>query len=468
MNHVANPLHRAISNGNPALTSRFAIVFAAVVVGICAFTGTAAARGPSSLAGTQPFSTTSHVATWALDDGCTAGGGARAGFVHSWVTFAESSCGPNAKKALNNCHAGNRMYCFTIQYLETATSQTINSLRESPFSSWWLHAPGSASPISSDGTYIVNQANPAVQKFYGSYVRSHYNQDEGLMLDGQAPSLAEMLYDSRCNCSRTREIRTNAQLQAAHRKFSEALTHRNGQPFLQIDNALAPNPYLPQGVNMISPQHGVYGLVIEGYPENFGQLDAYYTTLLDQIAYVETRTKGFVMPLSYGNAGASYQQQSRRVQEATIMLGYSKGHIVDWEDLDRGSSDLSIWPEEGIYPTHPLESMKRPSGRGCLAGKGTLCSKGGHNSLRVAHGVYRREFGTCYDRNVMFGDCAGIVNTSSNWVTVKASWLHRSYGHVITFVGGDSQSGGSLDLHDAAFHAGSTAIAPHDAILLAH
>jgi hypothetical protein len=68
----------------------------------------------------------------------------------------------------------------------------------------------------------------------------------------------------------------------------------------------------------------------------------------------------------------------------------------------------------------------------------------------------------------MFGDCAAIVNTSSNWVTVKGSWLHRSYGHVITFVGGDSQSGGALDLHDAAFHAGSTAIAPRDAVLLAH
>jgi hypothetical protein len=355
-----------------------------------------------------------------------------------------------------------------IQYLETATSNGLATIAGSPSSSWWLHepSPNGGTPIISGGNYIVDQANPAVQAFFRSYVRRNYNSDDGLMLDGQAPALSEELYNASCGCQRTREIATNAALQAAHRKFSEALTHRNGAPFIQIDNALAPNPFLPQGINMLNAAHGVDGLVIEGDPESYGTLDPYYSTLLDQIAAVATKKQGFVMALSYGYAGASSQQQSRRVQEGTVMLGYSPGHLVDWEDLELGSGNLAIWPEEGIYPTHPIESMHRPGGRGCLAGRGDVCSVGGHNSLQVAHGVYRREFGACYDRNARIGSCAAIVNTTGSWVTVRSSWLRRTYRHQIAFVGGDVQSGGGLSLA-APFAAGVTAIAPYDAVLMA-
>jgi hypothetical protein len=466
MNHLGSHPEGKIASRGRAVTNRILAVVVVAVTGLGVFAGSSGARGPSSLAGTRPFRTRAHVATWALDDGCGGGAGASAQLVRRWLTFAESSCGPHARKALQNCRAHGTKYCFVIQYLETATNQTITSPTASPFSDWWLHPPGGGSPIVANGKYIINQANPSVQAWYRSYVRRNYNSDDGLMLDGQAPALSEILYNANCNCSRTREIRSNAALQAAHRRFAQALTHRNGTPFLQIDNALAPNPYLPQGINMISPSRGVYGLVIEGYPENFGELDPYYTTLLDQMAAVDTRTKGFMMLLSYGNAGADYQDQSRRVQEATVLLGYSQGHVVDWDDVELGSSDLSVWPEEGIYPTHPLESMARPRGRGCLTGSGNPCTRGGHNSLRVADGVYRREFGACYDNNRPIGACAAIVNATADWVTVRSSWLHRDYGHAITFIGGDVQSGGSLGLHDASFHAGSTVIPPDDAVLL--
>jgi hypothetical protein len=172
------------------------------------------------------------------------------------------------------------------------------------------------------------------------------------------------------------------------------------------------------------------------------------------------------VPLSYGQAGAADQDQSRRVQEATILLGYSPGHLVDWADLEQGSSDLAVWPEEGIYPTDPLESMSAPGGSGCLAGTGVVCSTGGHNDLQVAPGVYRREFGDCYEQSASVGACAAIVNTTASPVTVPASWLTQVYGHQVTLDGGDVQSGGTVELTGAPFTPGATTIPAHDATLL--
>ena len=149
---------------------------------------------------------------------------------------------------------------------------------------------------------------------------------------------------------------------------------------------------------MLNESSGVHGLLKEGSPEYDGRLDPYYSTLLDEIAYVADETSGFVVPLSYGQAGASNQAQSRRVQEATMLLGYSPGHLVDWADLEQGSDDLAVWPEEGVYPTQPVQSMSAPGGSGCLGGTGAVCSTGGHNDLQVAPGVYRLSSGPAMTR----------------------------------------------------------------------
>jgi hypothetical protein len=316
------------------------------------------------------------------------------------------------------------------------------------------------------GGQLINQSNPGVQSFFQSYVRTNYNADDGLMMDDQSASLSSELYYSSCGCSSTNEASSDAALQAAHGAMSAAMTHSSGQPFTQIDNTLPANPYLPQGLGMLNTSTGVDGLLAEGEPVDDGTLDPYYSTLLDQIADVDNTTSSFVVPLSYGQAGASYQQQSRRVQEATILLGYSPGHLVDWADLEQGSGDLAVWPEEGIYPTDPVQSMSAPGGSGCLAGTGEVCSTGGHNGLQVAPGVYRREFGTCDNQGVPFGACATIVNTTGSPVTVQSSWLTHSYSHQVTFSGGDVQSGGTISLTGASFTPGSTTVATHDAILV--
>jgi hypothetical protein len=426
---------------------------------------------------TQAPAVQTHTDTWAYDDCGNGGADAGASVVRQWVTYAEANCGPGGDaKAVSDCHPGATASCDVIQYLDTNWiypngSPPWKAFSGAASSDWFQHMPGSQTArITSSGYgggYLINQSSPAVRSFFQSYVRTNYNADNGLMMDDQSSGLSTQLYYSPCHCNSSNELGSNAALRAAHERMSAAMTHTSGEPFVQVDNTLPPNPYLPQGLDMLNRSSRVQGLISEGAPESNGTLDRFYSTLLDQIAYVANETNSFVVPLSYGQAGASYQQQSRRVQEATILLGHSPGHLVDWADLEQGSNHLAVWPEEGIYPTDPLQSMGTPGGSGCLAGSGVVCSTGGHNDLQVAPGVYRREFGACYDRGVRFGPCATIVNTTASPVTIRSSWLTRSYGHRITFDGGDVQSGGTINPAGSAFTPGGTTVGADDAALLA-
>jgi hypothetical protein len=437
------------------------------------------ARKPSARAASVPsgnsWSTfSSHIDTWALDD-CGEGSNTPSSLVRAWASYVETNCGPGAEtKALADCHSGGANFCKVIQYLDTnwiyqQGSPPYSQFNQDASASWYQQVQGSGARVqtgSYSGGFLINQLSSGVQSFFRNYVRTNYNAVDGLMMDDQSSGLSTQLYYSSCGCKQTQDVQSSASLRSAHEAMSAAMTHSNGQQFNQIDNTLPANPYLPQGLDMLD-KSGVNGLLKEGSPEYNGHLDPYYSTLLDEISYAADKTRGFVVPLSYGQAGASYQDQSRRVQEATMLLGYSPGHLVDWANLEQGSNNLSVWPEEGIYPTRPLQSMSAPGGSGCLAGSGNVCSTGGHNDIQVAPGVYRREFGACYDKGVQFGACAAIVNTTSSPVTISSSWLKNSYGHVISLTGGDVQSGGSVDLNGRSFTPGSTTVAPHDATLLA-
>jgi hypothetical protein len=440
---------------------------------------TAGHRGSNlSFSGPASWSTFSnHTETWAYDDCANGGSNASSSEVRSWVNYAEANCGPGGDaKTLTDCHANGTVFCNVIQYLDTNWIYPNGSPPWKPFSqaassSWYQHTPGSqTNRILSKGYgggFLIDQNNSGVRSFFHDYARSNYNNVDGLMMDDQSSSLSTQLYYSSCGCSSSNEVASTPALRAAHEGMSSVMTHTNGQHFLQVDNTLPPNPNLPQGLDMLSRSSGTHGLITEGAPEDNGTLDPFYSTLLDQIAYVANRTDSFVVPLSYGDAGASSEARSRLVQEGTMLLGYSPGHLVDWADLEQNTNNLAVWPEEGIYPTRPLESMSAPGGSGCLAGNGNVCSTGGHTDLQVAPGVYRREFGSCYDKGIQFGACASIVNTTSSPVTISGSWLKHSYGHVITLNGGDVQSGGSVDLNGSAFRPGSTTVAPQDATLLA-
>ena len=72
-----------------------------------------------------------------------------------------------------------------------------------------------------------------------------------------------------------------------------------------------------------------------------------------------------------------------------------------------------------------------------------------------------------YDQGVGFGPCAAIVNDTSGVVSVSPTWLTHSYTHQITMVGGDVQSGGSINTAGAPFVPFVTEVPVHDAMLLA-
>jgi hypothetical protein len=459
---------------------RLLVITAALIAAATATVWTAGAsagahpsssRAPRALAaGGVP----AHTETWAFDDGCNGGRGASARLVRHWLTYAESNCGGAAKFARHKCRAHGRSYCSVMQYLDPDWNFPFDGehrgLVRRASESWFLHEPGSSSRVFSNsygGGFLVNQRNQAVRAFFHSFVARYYNRDDGLLLDWQSPNLAQLLYYSSCHCRVTNEIRSSATLRAGHQQMSAALTHRHGAPFVQIDNTLAPNQFLPQGLHMLNHSIGVDGWSAEGEPINYGYLDPFYATLLDQMAYIAAKTRGVVMPLSRGDAGARYEARSRRVQEATVLLAYRPGHVVDWADLEQGTGRLAVWPEEGIYPTLPLQTMHAPGGHGCLQGHGVVCHKGGHNDVSVAHHVYRREFAACYSNRIPIGPCAAIMNTTGHAVTVRRSWLRQTYHHQIRFKGSDVQTGGRLKLRGSGFTAGATKVPAQDAMLLA-
>lgn len=162
------------------------------------------------------------------------------------------------------------------------------------------------------------------------------------------------------------------------------------------------------------------------------------------------------------------------------MLGWDTSNqqdgVVSWEDLEQDTSNLSAFPEQGIVPTGPLQSMAAPSGTcSFTSGAGTYCSVGGHNSLQPAAAptnVFVREFHDCYNQGTEFGACAAIVNASGSTQTIQSSWLAQTYAHSVTLSSGANAGsivdGGTININGATFTAGSTTVPTGDAIILTH
>jgi hypothetical protein len=416
-----------------------------------------------------------HVETWVYDDGCNGGKNASTALVDKWVTYAEAHCGYGVGKDITDCHVDGVTYCDSLEYLDTDWEYVQGSepVAASASENWWLHEPGysdSAHRIYSSsygGGNVINQTNTAADIWFQNLLHTDYNSYDGLFMDDQGSNLSGEFYYAGGNLSSSQEITTNAQLMTSHEQMSSYKTHTDGSPFaLQVDNSLSPNPYITPPWPMLNKPAGVKAFVSEGNPGYNGSITNYYPSLLDDMSYIDNETPSgdFIVFLSYDSNGAL---NARRVQSATTLLGYEPGRIVSWSDLEQDSGDLAVWPEEGIYPTEAVQTMSAPAGNQCMAGSGVVCSTGGHSDIQVASGVYRREFKDCYNQGTSFGSCASIVNDTGNPITVQSSWLTQSYHHEITMIGGDVQSGGTIDLTGAGFTPGSTSIPADDALLLA-
>jgi hypothetical protein len=458
-------------------------LLAAVVIAALAACGADGRTVSAPGSGRRHAAVPAHIETWAYDDSasagwCNGGYGASRGLVRHWLTYAETNCGPHARKAETDCRSRRVSYCTVIQYFDAGKVWSRNPIRRAPTrEDWWLHQLGFTDRghrlkevTPGAGTaYWLNQANRQAQRWIRKYLRSRYNSAGGLLMDDTGACRQTQFYGS--GYASSEEIRTDAGVLAEHAELARALTHRNGKPFLQVDNGIQPNPFICTSLPLLDARRGVVGLVAEGSPWDYG-FTGYYSSLLDVIAAVAARRHDFLVLLSYDRGGSD---RARLVQEATMMLGYVPGHLVSWADLEQQNDHLSVWPEEGIYPADPVQSMTDPGGPGCLGGHGLICVKGGHNDLRVAvgvnttdsgAGVFRREFRRCYDRRVLFGHCASIVNDTSVPVVVRRSWLRQSYGHEIGLKGGDVQSGGRIDLSGTTFTPGVTKIPADSAVLL--
>ncbi len=421
-----------------------------------------------------------HVETWAYDDNWPQGKDAPASLVAKWVDYAEgfSRTQDGWGKSVKDCHSPGAT-CKALAYLDayrnyySCDCSIPLPTSPPPTEDWWLHEAGHSDAahrlVVSYGAdsahgWLTNVRNQAVRDWVAGYARDNYDDYDGLLVDDSPGDLKGALFsEDPSGYDTSEELKTPEQVDSGNAQLAAAFTHRNGTPFLQVDNGINPNQYVKPGFQRLG-NTATRGLMSEGNPvsddDNFTN---YYANLLDQMAYAGTQTSGFMLIASNGKNGTL---QARRDHTATVLLGYSPGHVVSWADLTHDNPQLSIWPEQGIYPTQPVQSMPTPGGSGCLSGDGSNCTTGGHNALQVAPGVYRREFANCYNQGIAFGRCAVIVNWTDNPVTTQTGWLTGSYGHKITMAGGSVQSGGTVNLAGAGY-APATSIPAHDSVLLA-
>jgi hypothetical protein len=462
-------------------------VCACVTVALVVSCGSVHRRLPPPVAPT-------HVATWAYVDACDGVGPAQVALVRTWVTYAEAKCANDHELAPDACHEGTKTYCTSVAYIDPNLAWT-NAGQGFPIprcvraahgacanEAWYVHGSTATGGVARlrwtapefGVANLLNGSDPSLDSFVSAYAHRALSHFNGLMVDDVDASTQEQLFGSGIPKYLTSdELHSNAAVQADHVTLADAL-----QPFVQIDNGLSVNPFTLPAFVLLNRPSDVVGLVAEGYPESgkTNSLDHWYSTGLDDLAYLETDRaldRDFVALLGYNPSGSMV---ARLVQEATLMLVFEPGRVVDWEDLQQDGPGLAVWPEEQLYFERPLETMRKPYGWACMDALGGPCFHG-HADLQVAHGynvdeqhrgagVYRREFARCFLRGYAIGGCAALVNDTDRTVTAQQRWLKRSYRYTMTLVGGELEYGGWLVVHGPKFTPGVTTIGPDSALLL--
>jgi hypothetical protein len=438
-----------------------------------------------------------HIETWAYVDPCHGVGSAQRRLVREWVTYAEAKCATGLGVAVGDCRARGVSYCTSVAYIDpnldwsgAGLGMVVPScmhgragVQACANEDWFVHKPGRTDRAgrltwkSPDigSAYLLDGADASFDRFVTAYAHRVLSRFDALMVDDVGASTREQLFgDADPIYTSSEELRTDAQVQRDHVTLADDLAPR----YLQIDNGLSVNPSSLPAFTLLNRPHQVVGLVAEGYPESLESetVASWYSTGLDDIAYLEHAPQlahDFVVLLGYNPSGSD---AARRVQEATVMLGFEPGRIVDWADLDQNAPGPAVWPEEGLYFEQPVQTMQAPIGPACMNGAGGPCDHG-HADLELAlgsaadeqqggAGVYRREFEHCFYAGRPIGPCAAIMNDTKRPEVAERSWLTQDYRYEITFAGGEVGRGGHLVLHGARFTPGRTTIAPDDAALL--
>jgi hypothetical protein len=248
----------------------------------------------------------------------------------------------------------------------------------------------------------------------------------------------------------------------------------NGVPQNGFFNGCSANPYEVPGIGLIEMSPNIAGCISENNVSAKNMTKGWDMYALDNCARVSLNPNGGIFV--NGIDGDTNTIMYRRQIIAFTWLCYVPGRVVTWEAPEDGAY-VDVYPEEGLYPTQPLQSMLIPSGcpdatisaagPGNTVSTGKPCSTDGHNDLAIAGttNVFVREFAQCFNQSVPIGPCAVIWNLSGTTVTVGAAWLTQTYGHTVTMNGGTIDEGGTITLTTPITAAG-TSIAPYDALLL--
>jgi len=394
-----------------------------------------------------------HIETWAYDGGFQANK-VPADDIARLVNYAEGST-----KAVFDCKGRG---CVSVLYFDAGIVYDGRG-KCAPFSSdfmqassedWFVHYSGYHDADHRIGNnkfiakcgdaiprYVVNVSSPGVRAYY----RAQLQKDDGydaIFADDFFASipvysggwLCQTPNPHRCAPGELEEYKEDQDVLRARVGFANALVHRNGQPFKLIFNGGSRQMY--KGVR------GFIGSVCESCPFSYvGGFNKSYVTILNSMAEA-SHNAGFLLLLSYGYGD---QVTNRTVTIATDWLGYSPGHLVLFENARQTADRLNVWPEELLYPTRAIQSMKK-----------------GGSDLQVVPAVYRREFRACYYKKAPIGQCAAIVNASPDTIDISRDWLSQRYQHAATLPAGDALSGEDVAMGGAI----PQTLEPHSAVLL--
>lgn len=426
-------------------------------------TGSTAALGPY------------HIETAAYDDTNGEGQDASPAQVNQLVSFALNE---GSGKPVVDCHTGAQacqaVYYMRPYWIRNATptlcfTHPDSDVMAAATESWFLHLSGYSDSahrvwgIAPTGCtfWAMNPNSAAVQAWWQSWLISKAGSFDLFFIDMSPMNLATATWFSGGGgcaphptiCTSTQELPNDAAVVSSHVNFVSALRYANGNPMHFIYQQAYANQTEAGDLNALSSTSRFVAVTCEGCISNVANAvePGNYKPYLDEMAAVNNTSAAFYI-ISDGNApsGSATQMLQRLVTTGVAWLAYREGHVIVQPNLEDTTSNLAVWPEDLIYPSQPFQTMST-----------------GASDLQVASGVWRREFGVCYQKGVPFGRCAAVVNSTANTVTVQASWLTKTYGHVISLSGGDELSGGAASVASVTFTAGITTIGPGGALLLA-
>ena len=442
--------------------------------------GASATPVSTPAAGSAP----AHIATWAFDESSAEGSGAPSALVQEHLTYAEGGYGD--AKAQSDCDGGGASPCSSVFYIDpnfifdapSCTPQIASLFMAAANETWFVHESGYTDAAhrvagsyqeTCNGTtitvpvYLANQSNASVNAFFSSYVQTYASGWDRYFMDDTSASVLTQTYGPGGGfcannppddyCTSTEEYPTDASVVAAHAALTAVLNHASGSAMLGMFNGVGFSGNTPENLNLIPASNGrLLGVVCENCVVNAGTLEsANYERVLNAMAAANATSGASFVELNTGfsAAGSASQISQRLVTTAMAWLGFNGNNTIVFPNLEDNTNDLAIWPEDGLYPTQPVQTMSA-----------------GAADISVASSVWRREFAACFLDGSPIGQCAALVNGTSSAVTIASSWLTQSYGHVVTISGGDIESGGSVNLTGTAFSLTATTIPAQGAVLL--